>query len=153
MSNEVKSWLSDAKRWIEKYPFLIVKDNSVYPWIEVNSTEEHWLTDLPRGWVNSFGEKMCDELLAALGKYVNDFIIVQTKEKYGSIRIYWRWRDREYTKEEIEERNQLFYTLNPIITKYEEISYHTCVKCGAQATHYSEPWILPYCEKCFDEQK
>ena len=145
--------MKDAKWWIEKYPFLMVKDNSAYPWIEVNSTEEHWFTDLPTGWVNSFGEKMCDELLEALGKYVDDFIIVQTKEKYASLRMYWYWREREYSAEEENDIKQVGMDVQDIIYKYEKISYNTCIRCGAQATHYSEPWILPYCEKCFNEQK
>ena len=142
--------MKDAKWWIEKYPFLMIKDNSVYPFLEVNSTEEHWFTDLPSGWVNSFGEKMCDELLDALGTYVDDFIIIQTKEKYGSIRLYWRWNDRKYAKTEAEALNQLSYTINCIVHKYEEISYHTCAKCGKPATKYSSPWVLPFCSECFE---
>ena len=142
--------MKDAKWWIEKYPFLMIKDNSVYPFLDVNSTDEHWFTDLPDGWVNSFGAKMCDELLEVLGKYVYDFIIVQTKEKYGSIRIYWRWNNRKHAKNEAEVINQLSYIINCIIHKYEEISYHTCVKCGRLATKYSSPWILPFCSECFE---
>lgn len=144
---------TEANWWIEKYPFLMVKDNSVYPWIPIGSTEEHWLSDLPNGWVNAFGEQMCDELLDALGKHVNDFIIMQTKEKYGSICLYWRWNNREYTENELCEINHLHSKVRDIITKYEEVSYKTCARCGQPATKYSSPWVLPLCDDCFEDFK
>ena len=87
MSNEYKDWLadqkSDAEWWISKYPFLAIKYNAIYPWLELNSTEYHWLSELPPGWIDAFGVQMCDELLEALGKYANDWIILQAKEKWG----------------------------------------------------------------------
>ena len=149
MGNEIH----DAKWWTTKYPFLTIKDNSVYPWLEINSTEDHWLSDLPSGWINSFGEQMCDELLNALGKYVDDFIIVQTKEKYGSIVIYWHWRDKERTYEEQDELDDVATEVYKILNKYMRMSYHTCVRCGKSATKYSEPWVLPFCSECFEEWK
>lgn len=35
-----------------------------------------------------------------------------------------------------------------IIDKYEAISYHTCINCGAPAKYISKGWISPYCENC-----
>lgn len=140
-----------AEWWIEKYPFLMVKDNSVYPWIDIGSTEEHWLSDLPDGWVNSFGIQMCDELLDALGEYVDDFIIVQTKEKYGSLVIYYYWHRDNHTEKELEEIQKIDNVVHDILNKYIDLSYHTCVRCGQPATKYTSPWILPCCSECFED--
>lgn len=144
MSNE----LNRAQWLVSKYPFLRIKDNSVHRWLNTEEVEETWLDDLPEGWFNAFCIEMCDELLAALGDYVDDFIIIQVKEKYAQIRVYWYWRDREHMSEE---QVELTNTVNEIIRKYSSISYHTCVRCGQEATKYSEPWILPFCYECFEE--
>ena len=148
MSNEIND--SHAKWMIERYPFLTIKDNSVHPWLKIDSTEYHWLSDIPAGWVNSFGIEMCDELLKVLDKYVDDFIIVQTKEKYGSFVVYYYWSDIYHTNEELEEISRIDKEVRYILDKYKHLSYHTCVICGRVATKYSSPWILPFCDNCFE---
>lgn len=147
MSNE----MNRAKWLVSKYPFLRIKDNSVYPWLNTEKVEETWLDDLPEGWFNAFCIEMCDELLAALGKYVNDFIIIQVKEKYGSMVVYARWSDKERTEEEQKALNKVSDTVYDILYKYMDLSYHTCVRCGQEATEYSSPWVLPFCSECFEE--
>lgn len=47
-----------------------------------------------------------------------------------------------------------FYTnwvtdaINNVIYKYEKLSEHTCISCGAPATKMSTGWISPWCDKC-----
>lgn len=155
MSNEMKDWITDNKQearwWIEKYPFLMIKDNHIYPWLKIGSTEDHWLAELPDGWLYSFGEKMCDELLAVLGKYVDDFIIIQVKEKYGEMRLYWHWRDRKYANNEVADLNALTDAIHSIIDGYMTISGQTCAKCGAPAMMRNDGWIIPYCDDCWGD--
>lgn len=157
MSNEMKDWINDktaqAKWLVSKYPFLRIKDNSVCPWLNTEKVEGTWLDDLPDGWVNALCIEMCDELLAALGKYVDDFIIVQTKEKYGSLVVHYHWGDKERTDEEQKELNNVSNAVHDILNKYLHRSYHTCARCGQEATKYSKPWILPFCSECFEEWK
>ena len=129
--------------WNNKYPFLRVTNNSVYPWL---TEKDSWANEIPIGWRDSFFENMCDELIAVLGNYINEFEIVQLKEKYGSMRLYWNWKDENiFTEEQI---HNLTNTIRDVISKYEAISYHTCVRCGKPSTDYTHPWILPVCEKC-----
>ena len=133
----------NATWWNDKYPFLRVSDNSVYPWL---TEEDSWADEIPIGWRDSFFENMCDDLISALGDYVDNFEIIQLKEKYGSMRLYWNWKDENiFTEEQI---HNLTNTIRDVISKYETISYHTCVRCGKPSTGYTKPWILPVCEKC-----
>jgi len=38
-----------------------------------------------------------------------------------------------------------------IISKYEKLSYKTCIICGKPAKYMSRGWISPYCEDCARE--
>ena len=58
------------------------------------------LNYLPRGWVNSFVPKLKDELFNMLGQYAEDFCVLQCKEKYGEMRLYWHFPDRDYYTDE-----------------------------------------------------
>jgi hypothetical protein len=138
----------DAKAWIDKYPFLRIKDASC-TYYEENTDEVCWLNDIPLGWVKAFGKQMCDELLEALGDHVDDFIIIQLKEKYGMMRMYWSWDDKDYSDIEYEELNQLTGVVENIIQKYEGISRQTCFICGEQdAPMNYGAWIIPMCGNC-----
>ena len=136
---------SDPAWWNERFPFLRVTNNSVEPWL---TEEDSWAESIPIGWRNSFFEDMCNELTNALGEHVDAFEIEQLKEKYGSMRLYWAWKGMHCPVREDEIPNRLDDTINAIIDKYTDISYHTCVRCGATATKYTKPWILPVCDKC-----
>ena len=154
MSNEYKDWLRDraeeAKEWVAKYPFLRFKNNSCCPWENTEKIEHCWMFELPFGWYD-IGAQMCDELMTVLGKYVDDFIILQLKEKFNEICLYWSWADREYTDEESQEMNQLYSIINHILRVYAETSYHTCTVCGKPATQWTNSWISGYCDSCYEK--
>ena len=133
----------NATWWNDKYPFLRVSNNSVYPWL---TGEDSWADEILIGWRDSFFEHMCDELITVLGDYVNKFEIIQLKEKYGSMRLYWNWKDENIFIEE--QVQNLTNTITDVISKYEAISYHTCVRCGKPSISYTNPWILPVCDEC-----
>lgn len=138
----------DARAWIDKYPFLRIKDASC-TYYEENTDEFCWLNDIPIGWVKAFGKKMCDELLEALGEHVDDFIIIQLKEKFGTMRMYWHWDDKDYSDVECEELNRLTSVVENIVSKYTAISRQTCYRCGAQhAPMAYGAWIIPMCKNC-----
>lgn len=138
----------NAKAWIDTYPFLRIKDASCTYYKE-NTNEVCWLNDIPLGWIKGFGKEMCDELLEALGKYADDCIIIQMKEKFAMIRIYWRWDDKDYSDAEYEELNRLTSVVENIISKYTAISRQTCYICGAQdASMTYDAWVIPMCMEC-----
>ena len=78
------------KELIEKYPWL--KHNALY---NENEDKEYdysktWLDEIPRGWAIAFGEDIIREINDELVKFnfVDEYKIVQIKEKFGELRWY-----------------------------------------------------------------
>lgn len=125
------------KQLIAKYPWLLpynrftgeAPDDYDYTYTE--------LDNMPDGWRKAFGEKMCKEIQQALNMMEKDvadtFRIVQIKEKYGSLRFYTNW---------------LTDQIREIIYRYEKLSEHTCISCGAPATKVALGWTYPWCDEC-----
>ena len=138
----------------EKYPFLIPSNR----WSGIRITEAegggYWpgdpdaipeydyefteLDDMPDGWRIAFGEQMCEELKRELLKYggekaLQEYRIVQVKEKYGQLRWYTDWTSD---------------MLEKIVDRYTELSERTCIRCGKPATQISTGWISPWCDEC-----
>lgn len=108
-----------------------------------------WINCLPDGWMSAFGEELCNALLNALGEYKNDFVIAQVKEKYGEMRMYWHWRDREYSYDDRHNLWILDDLISIIVDHYKKISSETCVRCGAPATMRTiNGWLEPLCDNC-----
>lgn len=104
-----------------------------------------WEADfLPDGWVDTFIPKMKKELADILGSYVDDFVVFQIKEKYGTVRMYWSWAARDYDDNEIKDLNELTKEIEDVIRKYEATSANTCVVCGKEAT--KAVCAIPVCD-------
>ena len=124
---------------IERYPFLLprnrwtgdVMDDYDYSYTELDS--------MPDGWRIAFGEQMCEEIREELVKanYLDEYRIMQIKEKFGVL----RWYDFGSTEK----------ILREIIPKYERISARTCINCGTPATKISTEWISPWCDCCAEK--
>lgn len=107
-----------------------------------------WEADfLPDGWTNTFIPEMKKELARVLGGYIDDFTVFQIKDKYGSMRMYWSWADRDYTNDEARDIGILTTDIEAIIRKYEKISEQTCVVCGKDATKMTDGWVMPVCSE------
>lgn len=122
-----------------KYPFLIPR----YDWsgeiIEDYDYTSTYLDDIPVGWKISFGEMMCEEIKQELVRfnYLEDFRIVQAKEKYGQLRIYTNGEP-------------IGCKVQEIIDKYSILSENICIVCGKPDVPITNNgWISPYCKKCF----
>lgn len=108
--------------------------------------------DLPFGWVKSFVPKMKDELFDLLGPYAGDIHIIQAKEKFGVLVIYWCFPDKDYyLEEDYEYLEELAVKVHLLINKYSQISKQTCAICGRTAIKKTDGWILPVCDICFKE--
>lgn len=96
------------------------------------------LNALDKGWRKAFGIKICKEIKKALIKdggikALYRYRITQIKEKWGELCWYAAWDTKS--------------TLG-VISKYENISAHTCIDCGKKAIGKTTGYILPYCKEC-----
>ena len=95
---------------------------------------------MPEGWWFAFGEQMCKEIQDEINGWMEEeynYFDISVKEKYGELRIY-------YTIDND--------TLEEIAEKYEELSKHTCIRCGRPASWMSKGWVVPYCNECTAEE-
>ena len=125
------------KQLITKYPWLLPRNRWTGEVVEDYDYSYTELDAMPDGWRAAFGEQMCEEIQHELNMMkpdlANDFRIMQIKEKYGRLCFYTNW---------------VTNSINGIINKYDKISAHTCISCGAPATKISKGWISPWCDKC-----
>ena len=127
MSNEYKDWYND----------ILTALNA-----------KMWEADfLPDGWTSTFIPELKKELANVLGSYVDDFAVFQIKDKYGAMRMYWSWADRDYDNNEVNDLNELTKEVEAIVNKYEAISTKTCVVCGKEATKMTTGWVIPVCSE------
>ena len=122
-----------------KYPFLIPR----YDWsgeiIEDYDYTSTYLDDIPVGWKKAFGEMMCEEIKQELIRcnFLDEFRIIQAKEKFGGLRIYTNGEPVDCKVQQI-------------IDKYSTLSENICVICGKPDVPITNNgWISPYCKKCF----
>ena len=138
------------KKLIKKYPFLSYwksKYDEGHPGKDAAYDEKldfkfhrydsTFLDDMPEAWKKAFGIKMCDEIKAELVKYnfLNDYTVVQVKEKYGTL----RWYDGGTPKDS---------KIDDIISKYEDYSMSICIKCGKPSGYMTDGWISYQCADC-----
>ena len=133
--------VEENKRLVERYPFLLPRNR----WTDL--TEEDYdyswteLDAMPDGWRKAFGEMMCEEircaLLAVSQEALDNYRIMQIKEKYSSL----RWYDNGYP---------IGSGIDDIIGKYETLSKHICMRCGKPDVPITgDWWIFPFCKECY----
>ena len=129
------------KNWIlcGKYPFLIPR----YEWSgEILKDYDYtstYLDDMPDGWRKAFGEMMCEEIKQELVRcnYLNEYRILQIKEKWG----FLHWYDNG---------TPIDCKVQEIIDKYSVLSENICIICGKpDVPIIGSGWICPYCKKCY----
>lgn len=138
--NEDMNKIEENKRLVTEYPFLI--PTNIWTGDAANDYDYSFteLDQMPDGWRKSFGEDMCREIRDYLvsKNLMEDYTIIQIKEKFGELRWYANGGDRG---------------LYDIIGKYELMSRFTCIQCGEPAEYVTTGWISPFCSKCLDGYK
>lgn len=132
----------------KRYPFLIPYHRwtgkcmweNKHSWYYTPKYSYTELDTMPAGWKKAFGIPMCEEIREDLIKcnFLNEYRILQIKEKYGEL----RWYDGGVPVES---------KAYDIIDKYTKKSRYTCIRCGRPATKISRGWISPYCDRCAEE--
>ena len=69
------------------------------------------------------------------------------------MRVYWFWKDRDYTLDEETDLKEIEEHIYDILNKYISISSKTCVQCGNLADHFSKGYVLPYCSNCHSNEE
>jgi len=134
--------IRENKELCERYPFLIPWNRwsgDPVPDYDYSYTE---LDNMPEGWRRAFGLRMCEDLRNAL---IDDndlyrWRIVQLKEKYGELYLYYNG-------------HKTGSTVPMIIDRYAKLSMRICIRCGAPATRMTTGWVSPYCEKCCPNER
>lgn len=137
--------IENNKKLVEKYPWLYPRD-----WYGNKIKDEDYdysytaLDDMPKGWRETFGIQMMEEIKPILSKanYENEYTVIQIKEKFGSL----CWYDNGAPE-------SIYNELNKVILKYESLSEITCINCGKPAKWRSLGWICPYCDDCIDSNR
>ena len=119
-----------------------------FPFLSILGTDENGnyitvLDELPQGWKDSFVEQLCMELKEELikEKKLNEYCVIQAKEKNGELRWYANIENRK---------------LRLIINKYKLISRNICVLCSKDVDlrgKIESNILLPICEKCYNKIK
>ena len=128
---------------IGKYPFLLPKywnrETMQYEIDEDYKYNFTLLDEMPDGWRKAFGEMMCEEIKQELVRcdYLDEYMIIQIKEKYASL----RWYDNG---------TPIGCKVLEIIDKYSVLSENICMICGKPDVPITgDVWFYPLCEKCY----
>ena len=135
MSNEYKDCKADLRQIFEEK----VRD----------------LDFLYEGWVNSFVPQLKDELFELLGSYVEQFIVLQIKEKFGKLVIHWNFNLFDFygfEEKYVEDVEELYEQIEDILHKYAEISSKTCIVCGKPGAVRDGFLIIPWCDECYEKK-
>jgi hypothetical protein len=133
---------NNKKEVLEKYPWLNVRHRFSGELIEDEGLTEFDIMEVPKAWKNTFIPNMIEEIDQLLKKanYIQEYQILQVKEKYGTL----RWYDAGFPTDYYEELQQ-------IIDKYEKISEFTCSVCGKydqdEVQMRQGGWISAYCKE------
>jgi hypothetical protein len=127
------------KKLCKRYPFIIPR----YVWTgQVSKDYDYSYTMLDgfSGWNVGFGKFLLEDLRDACIKshYLDKLYFVETKEKYGQMRLYTNAAPQE---------------IHDVISKYEFISEHVCYNCGSPYAGLTNinGWILPVCDDCWND--
>ena len=137
---------------LEKYPFLVYRNiysgEKTHDTLDEDIEYNEWTSWDGSGWEHIWKRYLTylfieyDKLNEKIKK---DFMIFETKEKYGSFRCYTSFGNKEIFELE---------------NKLGMISKWTCIRCGKQPKNSkgqhiiwrTTGWICPYCKECFKKE-
>lgn len=127
-------FLDPREHWYCAYELTKKERNGTPPLLSLDSG------DIPAGWVKRFGHELCEDLRAEFIRCgcLNDVYIVQAKEKYGRLTIYFSTMPA-------------WCKVDDILGKYEELSETVCIHCGSTDAHMIGcGWVCPECRDCYN---
>lgn len=96
--------------------------------------EKTWLDTVPIGW-KKLTIELCDKLKQIIEEdHITDYVILQTKEKWGVLCWYYEGGNDRIRK---------------VTSEYEQKSQNVCIRCGKSPTKYvTRGWVTHICEDC-----
>ena len=149
MKQKTKMWFEELNKnfsgveynrhLCNRFPFLIPVDffqTDEKRYIEIGYNYDYtWLDYVDIGWKTIFLE-MCEEIQQVLEFEDIEFKILDIKEKYGEMRVYYAGGNDK---------------IQSIISNYTDMSKYICIECGAPAKYILSYWYRPYCKNCAPE--
>lgn len=128
---------------INKYPFL--KPKNLWTGLELPDYDYSYslADDIPIGWRIAFGDLIVEEINKDLieNNYLDEYEILQIKEKYGGLRWY---------SGPLPQNSKI----QDIVYKYEMVSNNICIICGKpDVPMIPISWISPFCFDCCKKYK
>lgn len=130
-----KDTIAYNKSLISRFPFLLPRSVATdEPILDFDYSYTN-LDRMPAGWRKAFGEEMCEKIREVLVREgcLDEYRLLQVKAKYGIL----CWYDFGGTE-----------GVWDVVSEYEELSKHTCIRCGKPATRITTGWVSPYCDDC-----
>lgn len=144
-----KKWnieLHWRRKLVKRYPFLMPKSYLFTGEVLSRKQKQYayrslrFVDDMSKGWFKRFGLKMLEEIREELLRYnyLNEYCILQVKEKYGHLCVY-------------DAGVPIGCKVEDIIGKYSRQSECVCIKCGTDGKMVNAGWFIPLCERCFSK--
>lgn len=135
MINWEKMTKEDWHEWFKKYPWdKAVDDEDMLSWLEYG---------VPQGWHEYIRDHVYNPIHQLLAPdKLKAFYILQLKEKFGGLRLYWTINSEDYpiSPEEYDK-------IDEIIDNAEKETELLCFRCGRKAEYLTKGWILPICKE------
>lgn len=130
----------------EKYPYLATIGGAP-------TLPDEGMEDLAcKGWCAILTEMFdkINEVFATYGVEKSALNIIQIKEKFGALRMYYA---ADYCESGLskDQMKSLDDQVDAIVEDAACRTEVTCCACGAPAEYFSTGWVLPYCGKCAHE--
>lgn len=131
------------KKLIQKYPWLMPVNTWDGRALFDYDYSYTLFDDIPFGWCKAFGMIMIEEIQKCLEEInaVDNYRILQIKEKFGSLRWY----------SNVDALISDICDISDIERKYEVISEHVCINCGKldMPIVNIKGYFSPYCPDCY----
>ena len=123
-----------------KYPVLF-RDRGARP----PQTGMVWGFECGDGWFDIL-DTLCYFLQEVCHEHARKIIVEQVKEKYGSLRFYWRWEWSSETGDIGVFPDVLNHHVDALVNMAEALTHYICEMCGATARLRGKTWVVTLCD-------
>lgn len=131
---------------LKEYPFMAYSEDNHWCYGNCEPGPEGWFGEIPMGWREIVISQLLPsikEVLEEGGIPLSDIEVHQIKEKLGTLRFYWGFKEGVTGSKEIRDR------IRDLISDAERKSSETCMCCGRPGKRKTKGyWISTLCDEC-----